>query len=510
VIPKPPFPCDLTLEQEAVEFEKLKPRLQTMWEVLMNREEETHTSVVVPSLTLDQSELRKLPGASFYEERLLFLLIRLRNPRARMVFVTSQPVHPMILEYYFQFLAGIPASHARARLTLLCAHDASPRSLTEKILERPRLIQRIREGIQDPERAYLTVFNSTPLERKLAVLLGIPLNGVDPNLIHLGTKSGSRKVFREAGVDMPLGFEDMRTEHEVENALLELKAQRPRLRKAVIKLNDSFSGEGNAVFRYPEDADRPAVRDALRDLEYAVPTETREAYFAKFAQMGGIVEEFVEAHEKTSPSAQMRVGPTGDVLPISTHDQILGGPSGQVYLGCHFPAHDAYRMRLLATAQQIGKVLASYGVVSRFAVDFLAWRNGEDEDWRLTALEINLRMGGTTHPYLALQFLTGGQLDPQSGLFLSTSGHAKYYRATDNLRSDHYRGLLPEDLIEILTINKLHYGHGTESGVLFHLIGALSEFGKLGVTAIANSRDEVDELYQRTLDILDRETVFGR
>src|SRR4030095_8951781 len=102
-----------------------------------------------------------------------------RNPRARMVFVTSQPVHPMILEYYFQFLAGIPASHARSRLTLLCAPDSSPRSLTEKILERPRLLQRIRQGIQDPERTYMTVFNSTPLERKLAVLLGIPLNGVD-------------------------------------------------------------------------------------------------------------------------------------------------------------------------------------------------------------------------------------------------------------------------------------------------------------------------------------------
>ena len=68
-----------------------------------------------------------------------------------MVYVTSQPVHPLILEYYFQLLAGIPASHARSRLTLLCAYDASPRSLTEKILERPRLIQRIRYGIADPD-----------------------------------------------------------------------------------------------------------------------------------------------------------------------------------------------------------------------------------------------------------------------------------------------------------------------------------------------------------------------
>src|SRR5262249_40471498 len=260
-----------------------------------------------PSLTLDQSELRKLPGASFYEERLLFLLIRLRNPRARMVFVTSQPVHPFVLEYYFQFLAGIPASHARARLTLLCAHDASPRSLTEKILERPRLLQRIREGIGDRARAYLTVFNSTPLERRLAVLLDIPLNGVDPNLIHLGTKSGSRKVFREAGVELPLGFEDLRTEHDVETALVELKA--PRLRRAVVKLNESFSGEGNGVVRLPDMDVRGTTRLALREIEFAVPTETPDLYFEKLARMGGIVEEFIEAPEKASPSAQMRIGP---------------------------------------------------------------------------------------------------------------------------------------------------------------------------------------------------------
>jgi hypothetical protein len=510
MIPKPPFAADLSLEHEIAEFERLKPRMHQVWEVLNMREEEPHTSVVVPSLSLDQSELRKLAGASFYEERLLFLLIRLRNPRARMVFVTSQPVHPMILEYYFQFLAGIPASHARARLTLLCAHDASPRSLTEKILERPRLLERIRMGIVDPQRAYLTVFNSTPLERKLAVLLGVPLNGVDPQLIHLGTKSGSRKVFREAGIDLPNGMEDLRTEREVVDALADLRKAKPGLRRAVIKLDDSFSGEGNALYRYPEGESTEDLREALRDLEFAVPTESRETYFEKYSRMGGIVEEFIDAREKTSPSAQLRVSPRGEVVPISTHDQILGGPSGQVFLGCSFPARGEYRMAIQEAAIRIGAVLADHGVVSRFAVDFLAWRNSSEEEWRITALEINLRMGGTTHPYLALQFLTGGQLDLATGLYHSPTGHAKHYRATDNLRSDAYRGLLPEDLIEILTINKLHYSHGTECGVLFHLIGAVSEFGKLGLTAIANSPEEVDDLYRRTLAVLDRETAYGR
>jgi len=510
MIPQPPLPGDLTLEEEISQFERLKPRLQEMWDTILNREEEPHTSVVVPSLTLDQAELRRLPGSSFYEERLLFLLIRLRNPRARMVYDTAQPVHPMILEYYFQFLAGIPASHVRARLTLLCAHDASPRSLTEKILERPRLLQRIRDGIVDQSRAYLTVFNSTPLERKLAVLLGIPLNGVDPNLIHLGTKSGSRKVFREAGVPMPEGVEDLRTEYDVESALVELRERRPRIKRAVVKLNDSFSGEGNALFRYPEEDARAAVKDAMHNLEFSLPTEVPEVYFSKFARMGGIVEEYIEGADKASPSAQLRVSPRGEVVTISTHDQILGGPSGQTFLGCSFPALQDYRMQISEAAHRVGAVLGSHGVVSRFAVDFLVWRNEGQSDWSLAALEINLRMGGTTHPYLALQFLTGGSLDQATGLFRSPSGQAKYYRATDNLKSDRYRGLLPEDLIEILTVNKLHYSHSSESGVLFHLIGALSEHGKLGMTAIANSREDVDDLYRRTLAVLDRESALGR
>ncbi len=510
MIPKPPFLKDLTPEQEISEFQRLKPRLAEVWDSLTMREEEPHTAVVVPSLTLDQSELRKISGVSFYEERLLFLLIRLRNPRARMVYVTSQPVHPIILEYYLQFLAGIPASHARSRLTLLCADDASPRSLTEKILERPRLIERIRAGIMDPSKAYLTVFNSTPHERKLAVLLGVPLNGCDPLLAHLGTKSGSRKVFREAGVDLPVGFEDLHTPHDVEEALAELRGRRPEIRRAVVKLDESFSGEGNALLRYPESSGRPALREAMQRVEFSVASETPEAYFDKFAKMGGIVEEFIEAEEKTSPSAQLRVGPRGDILVISTHDQILGGPSGQVFLGCRFPARDDYRMRIQEAGARIAGVLAAHGVVSRFGVDFLVYRDDPAADWKLTALEINLRMGGTTHPYLALQFLTGGRLDPATGLFLSPSGHAKYYKATDNLFSEQYQGLLPEDLVDILTVNKLHYSHGTESGVLFHLIGALSEFGKLGLTAIANSPAQVDDLYAHTLEVLDRETTYGR
>jgi len=214
-------------EIEIEAFESLKPRLCALWDTVFPGDEEAYTSVIVPSLTLDQAEMAKIPAIHWYEERLLFLLMRLRNPQARVVYVTSQPLHPVVLDYYLNLLAGIPASHARARLTLLCVYDSSPRSLTEKILERPRVIERIRASIPDSQRAYLTVYNSTPLERKLAARLDIPLNAQDPRLIGYGSKSGARKLFAGIGVDLPYGREDLHTVDDIVSALVAIRAARP-------------------------------------------------------------------------------------------------------------------------------------------------------------------------------------------------------------------------------------------------------------------------------------------
>ena len=509
MIPHPPFASQLSLEEELATFERLKPRLARVWDLLTADSSAACTTVVVPSLTLEEEGLRKLEGAVYYEERLLYLLIRLRNPRAHVVYVTSQPVHPMIVDYLLQVLPGVPASHARNRLTMLSAYDASPRPLTQKILERPRLIERIRCGIPDPGSAYLSVFNATPLERRLAVLLGIPLNGVDPGLAHLGTKSGGRKVFREAEVPLPEGFEDLRDAREIVDALGQLRRRRPGIRRAVIKQNNGFSGEGNAIFRYPAGQGRSSLEKAMREIRCVAPGETVESFLASFTREGGIVEEFVEGVEVRSPSAQLRTGPHGEVLPISTHDQILGGESGQVFEGCRFPADDDYRVDVQAAGLRVGEVLARHGVVSRFGVDFMVARDGPADAWRTYAIEINLRLGGTTHPFLALRFLTGGELDVPTGQYLSASGRPKFYRATDNLHSPRYRGLSPEDLIEILTINRLGFDQPRESGVLFHLIGALSQHGKLGLTAVGNSHAEVEQLYGRTLAVLEAETGYG-
>ena len=126
------------------------------------------------------------------------------------------------------------------------------------------------------------------------------------------------------------------------------------------------------------------------------------------------MEERIVGEELLSPSVQLRALPDGTVELLSTHDQLLGGASGQSYLGCTFPADPAYSRLISEPAMAIGERLAAEGVLGRFAVDFVVVRDAAG-DWAAYAIELNLRKGGTTHPFLTLQFLTDGRYDAAIG-----------------------------------------------------------------------------------------------
>src|SRR6184192_3587965 len=141
----PPPELGLTPEEAATQFNELQRKLVPLWKSIQSFNQDEQTIVVVPSMTIDlecsSSELQA------YEERFLFLLFLLRQPRARLVYVTSQAINPSVIDYYLDLLPGVISSHARKRLFLVSPLDGSQRPLSEKLLERPRMLRRIRELI---------------------------------------------------------------------------------------------------------------------------------------------------------------------------------------------------------------------------------------------------------------------------------------------------------------------------------------------------------------------------
>ncbi len=497
-------------DDEISAFAALSERMVRMYRDVFPHPRIPRTVVVIPSLSLDQGVLGKIDGISHYEERMLCMLMLLRLPSAELIYVTSVPIAPATIDYFLHLLPGIPVSHARRRLHLFSCYDGSARPLSLKLLERPRLLRRIRNLIRVPESSHISCFNSTPLERSLAVRLGIPLYACDPALLDVGSKSGSRKVFMEAGVALPDGYERLHDMDDVTSALFSLKTQDPDLRRAVVKLEQGASGEGNAIFSFEGAPSGDGLRSWIRAhlperLRFESGEETWEAYSTKFSEMGGIVERFIEGKGKRSPSMQGRITPAGEVKVVSTHDQVLGGPSGQIFLGCRFPANKAYRLSIQVAGLRIGEILKAKGVMARYGVDFVSVPR--DGGWDHYAIEINIRKGGTTHPFLMLDFLTEGMYDSETGLYHAPNGKPCYYFATDNLIHPDFRGFTPEDLIDIAVNHNLHYYATKQQGVFFHLIGALSEFGKLGLLCIADSREEAQRLYTNTREALQCEAT---
>jgi hypothetical protein len=493
-----PTLADLDPPARDAAFDRLQDRMQSVWAGIRSNDP-LESVVIVPSLTLDRITVASPAMFQAMEERFLFMLLLLRQPRLRMVYVTSGVINPSIVEYYLSLLPGVIPSHAMARLHLVAVGDGRPGSLTEKVLERPRLIAHLRSLIPDPHHSHLVPYTTTNLERDLAIQLGIPMYGADPRLFHLGTKSGCRKVFTEAGVALPAGAEDLATVDDLVAALADLRHERPGIGSAMVKLNEGVSGSGNAVVDLqdlpapgaPQEA--AALAERVHSLSPENPAIPVEAFLAKLGERRGVVEERIEGEDLRSPSVQLRVLPDGELEVLSTHDQLLGGPTGQVYLGARFPADPAYAREITEQAVRIGEVLATKGVLGRFAIDFIVTRHGQG--WRCFAIEVNLRKGGTTHPFLTLQFLTDGLYEPGSCRFVTPAGAERHLVATDHLSDPVLRGLRVDDLFDLVARTGLHYDQSRQRGVVFHMISAITECGTVGMTAIAESAAGAEELY---------------
>ncbi|CAE7383331.1 besA [Symbiodinium pilosum] len=479
--------------------------------------------VVVSSLSLDWKELAKIPGVSNYELRLLWHLFFLRSNTMHLVMCTSQYIPDILINYYLRYLpGGVTIEDARRRLTTIACNDMTSSSVTTKLIFREHAMQRIRDAIE-PEKAAMTCFNSTDTEKVLAEYIGIPLFGTDTKGAFWGTKTGNRQVFRDAGVQHPDGsYELIYTQEDLCEEILALLKRNPGTKKVMVKLNDSFSGEGNAVLRVDfdlyhalkesDEKARSIICQRLeKHLEYVAPGLTWDRYYTQFQELGGICELFIEGdHEaKTSPSCQAFLNADGSVRILATHEQML---NGQIYQGCKFPANEKYSADLIALTHKIGQELVRRDVIGYIAVDFVSvlQKDGSYQHW---AIEVNVRMGGTTLPIMTMNFLClEGRLNEKTSEFLATDGKPRYYVASDTVRKKKYKGLVIEDLLNIIErysaeIEWNKRPGAPETGTIFHLVTCLSELGKCGCVCIGRSREEAQKIFERVQETQDRLSI---
>ena len=97
--------ADLDEDARNAVFDALQARMPQVW-TSMRRDDPRESVVIVPSMTLDRVVGGSSGMSQSLEERFLFFLLLLRQPRLRMVYVTSQPINPLIVDYYLSLASG--------------------------------------------------------------------------------------------------------------------------------------------------------------------------------------------------------------------------------------------------------------------------------------------------------------------------------------------------------------------------------------------------------------------
>lgn len=327
-------------------------------------------------------------------------------------------------------------------------------SLSTLLLYSPRALQRIKTFIGN-RPAYIVGNVIGADDVRVSMRLGIPLLGPDDRLSTLySSKSGCKRIFASAQVNMPPAAYDIYSTEDCFQALTRLVIRYPNVKRWLFKMDDEFGGRGHASIdmahvqctrdiqafntMYPNAAEviehDEEVAEASEDLRLRVKAELMKVlprriviavksayrnwneYMDAFAQCGGVVEA-CPATVEASPSANLFIEPNGEVKVISTQEQLFGTPYACEVTIC--PATSLPPGAMRAAAGAIGKVCFSKGIMGNVGIDFVVFRDEHSNALRLWAVDLNLRMTSSASGFQLFSFLAHWQqLSPRRPLWL--------------------------------------------------------------------------------------------
>ncbi len=483
-------------------------------------EPEYQARVFIQSRECDPGVLERLTGSVYFPERRLGATIVSGVGRGGMslLYVAAPEIADPEeqIDYFLGLVppgAGASEASRRSRVQLLSLDDSSARWLSTKVLDTERqesaqARKRIREFVHRERQAgadvRLSYYEPSANLERFAEELGVRGDQVGSRFIELGTKGSSRRLLAEAGIRMPAGTPEYWSLAELAEGVAGLIRQGHFRQVLKLSSTEYGGGLGNALLdlselRLSELTRRDVAGDELTETVLAlmpvraVPADAKIGWaeFAAWISRSGVLaEELIEGDEVRSPSFQGAIDAAGQVTMTSTHEQVLGD-LGQVFTGSTFPASAEYRRSVIYGGMAVGRRLAELGVRSGdFGVDFIAARQGEH--WDLRGCELNLRTTATKHGFTMATALLGVLPDETGRLF--AGGSERVYQSSDAFADPRYVGLRPGDLIAAVRASPLGYDHGTKTGIVLHMMSAVTECGKFGVVAIAADQDQASAL----------------
>ncbi|KVF36238.1 hypothetical protein WJ21_16615 [Burkholderia vietnamiensis] len=447
------------------------------------------TIVFIPSISFDGLTDKYLIGLNCFEERNLYYLACLSNPKTRFIAVLSSTVEDSFIDYCVDHVARarlIDSASLRERFEIVRIPTVSDENLSHALFRQPVVLESLQQRIRRTANPIIDFWLVSPEEIRLATALNCPYYGLPESALQFDNKSNARGLFKEIGLRIPEGEEHIDSPIEAWLALKRL-VERTSASEYLIKLNCEEAGKGIAI------VDRESILQPFEKFAGLIKAPTGipvDEFVEALCRQGATVEAFIAASIKACPSVKMEVLADGSVRNLATHDQVL---NGLAYSGARFPAAESYRSELIRIGYQVAEAAGQRGARGIVSVDFLATKNSPSEPWTLWGMEINARKGATTHPYYWTRWLTGSDYSVDTGTLTCDAGETVYC-ASEFFSDPHLHLVPPSLLLSDLRESGLDYNHQERSGVFVHMLSSVRRFSKVGATVIARNSYEVDVL----------------
>ncbi|MAW07052.1 MAG: hypothetical protein CME61_02090 [Halobacteriovoraceae bacterium] len=454
--------------------------------------------IVIPSMSFDRELLEGIEGVSHYELRSLWEILRVKDKNVYVTFVSSYKI-PFSTLKHFKEIYNLSAEEFSRVSFVEISRKKNILSLTKNILIDESALKKIKKTFKC-ENVLLEPFVFTHQEKALSRLLEIPSWYDHPQMNYFHTKSGNRFIVGSSA-PMPDGLGDLFSFDAVVKGVIKLKNDKPGLESCMVKLNFGVSGQGNMKLDLPSgkawEALLPkekedSIRNCFESAKLFNKTLKASDFKQRIIEEGAVVEEFISNEIISSPSAQIFCKPDSIDL-ISTHHQILD-KSGQKFLGGSYPCDDQFRKKIEKFSIKVGEKLKDLKVFGVVSIDFLISKNQKTSELDYHLIELNIRKGGTTHPFMLSNFAIKSNEHFEAGPPSREFTDNYVYRSNDNFYPCRTRYSCQKDILEKATADGILFSRKKKEGVIFHLLSSYEETGKVGYTILASSKDRIDQL----------------
>ncbi|OQR95004.1 hypothetical protein ACHHYP_00632 [Achlya hypogyna] len=455
----------LAREADAHVWEAQMSAFHANWDkIKMQRRVVVH----VPSFSAEERTRLNMDNFAIRQNLQLARLCAIADPNVDVIYVSPFELSADIQKYMTRLLqlGGVADPHSRVRMLHPENAERFPEhfSLATVLLYSPHCLKKIKRYVRGKE-AYIVAGTVGPEDKRLAIRLQLPLLGMDPDRALLyGTRSGAKRLFTQADVNLPIGAHDIYDEDELILSLAKLTAAHLHQGVWLVKLDADPTDTGIAsidmhalecvvkvraekrAMKNDEYYSQPNVKEGI---VRAIVAELTEQFhhlitpcfpdiYPTWHHMRPVVNRFgavIEAQRRACRSsgaypakvlarirANVFIEPSGGVHITSAQDQIFHSKNKHQSVGAVFPPSAVPFPAIRGASVAIAQTMFASGIIGYASIDYVAFLevktvNGKagPPRQRLWALQLLPGLTHTAISFVLFTFLSCAQLDPATG-----------------------------------------------------------------------------------------------